>query len=132
MKKSLLVVLLIFFINIESKATHLMGGEITWDCIKTGPNAGFYVFTVKAYRDCQGVSLGGLSLTTHNIPSISSISLNQVSITDLSPVCNTINGSNIQFSCGGNNVYLGGNGNGAVEEHIYLSLIHISEPTRPY
>ena len=115
--KKIILLLALFFVTNQSNATHLMGGEITWDCIKTGPNAGFYVFTVKAYRDCQGIGLGGLSLTTYNIPSISSISLNQISVNDLSPSCNTINGPNQQFSCSG----LGVLGNGSVEEHIYRS-----------
>ena len=107
----------------QSSATHLMGGEITWECIKSGSNAGFYVFTVKVYRDCQGVPIttSGINIETHNIASISSIALNYISSYDLSPSCNTINGPNSQFSCGGSNVSYGGNGNGAVEEHIYRS-----------
>ena len=46
-----------------------MGGEITWECIKTGPNAGFYVFQVKVFRDCQGVPINtAMSLDVHNVP----------------------------------------------------------------
>ena len=37
-----------------------MGGEITWECIKTGPNTGYYIFT-KIYRDCQGVPLADVN-----------------------------------------------------------------------
>ena len=59
--KKLLLVLFIFFFVIEIKATHLMGGEITWECIKTGSKSGQYVFQMKLYRDCQGVALGGLT-----------------------------------------------------------------------
>ena len=122
--KKILFILLVLSISNQTKATHLMGGEITWECIKTGSNAGLYVFQLKVYRDCQGVGLQGgpiLYLTTHNIPSISSIALNEISITDLSPSCNTINGPNSQFSCNGSNVWYGGSGQGAVEEHIYRS-----------
>ena len=121
--KQLILLLALFFVTNQSNATHLMGGEITWECIKTGSNAGFYVFTVKVYRDCQGVpiSTSGINIETHNIASISSIALNYISSYDLSPSCNTINGPNSQFSCGGSNVGYGGNGNGAVEEHIYMS-----------
>ena len=120
--KKLLLVLFIFFFVIESKATHLMGGEITWECIKTGSKSGQYVFQMKLYRDCQGVALGGLTeyLTVHN-STISSITLNRVSVTDLSPNCDTINGPNSEFTCGTSNTGSSGNGNGAVEEHIYMS-----------
>ena len=121
MKKYILVLLIFFFVS-ESKATHLMGGEITWECIKTGPKSGQYVFQMKLYRDCQGVALGGSTeyLTVHN-STISSITLNRVSVTDLSPTCNTIDGPNTEFTCGTSNTGFSGNGNGAVEEHIYIS-----------
>ena len=120
--KKIILVLLIFFFIIESKATHLMGGEITWECIKTGPKSGQYVFQMKLYRDCQGVALNNSTeyLTVHN-STISSIILNRVSVTDLSPTCNTIDGPNSEFTCGTSNTGFSGNGNGAVEEHIYRS-----------
>ncbi|MAZ93207.1 MAG: hypothetical protein CMF58_02210 [Lentimicrobiaceae bacterium] len=121
--KKLLLVLFVLLLVSEIKATHLMGGEITWECIKTGPKSGQYVFQLKVYRDCQGIPLQGggfLYITTHNVPSVPSILLNEVSVTDLSPNCNTTNGTNTQFSCGGINISAG-NGNGAVEEHIYRS-----------
>lgn len=121
MKKILLVLfLLATFINV--KATHLMGGEITWECIKSGSNAGMYVFQVKVYRDCQGIPINTtMSLDVHNVPGISSIPLNWISGTDISPTCNTIDGPNPQFTCNGLNNGSAGNGNGAVEEHIYQS-----------
>ena len=46
MKKILLALFILLFIS-ETKATHLMGGEITWECIKTGPKTGQYVFQMK-------------------------------------------------------------------------------------
>ena len=51
---------------------------------------------------------------------LSTISLLYVGSNDISPLCNTIDGSNTPFSCGGINTQTG-NGNGAVEEHIYQS-----------
>ena len=103
------------------QATHLMGGEITWECIKTGPDAGKYVFNVRVYRDCQGIPISTvMNLDVHNVPGLSTISLLYVGSNDISPLCNTIDGSNTPFSCGGVNTQTG-NGNGAVEEHIYQS-----------
>ena len=122
MRKLLLAVLVLFYSN-YTQATHLMGGEITWECIKSGPKSGQYVFQLKVYRDCQGVGLQGgptLFLNTHNIPSISSIAVHEFSITDLSPDCDDA-GPNNPFSCGGSNTWYTGNGPGAVEEHIYRS-----------
>lgn len=105
----------------EVKASHLMGGEITWECISSGANSGSFVFTLKVYRDCQGIALGTPYLTVHNNSSLSTISLNYVTATDISPSCDTVNGVNTQFTCGGTNIGQTGNGNGAVEEHVFIS-----------
>ena len=121
MKKYLLIIILLIS-SFNAQATHLMGGEITWTCIKTGNKAGMYVFQVKVYRDCQGVPIDtNMFLMTHNVPGYTSLALTYLGSNDLSPLCDTINGPNMQFSCGGINIGQAGNGNGAVEEHIYLS-----------
>ncbi len=108
--------------TISSNASHLMGGEITWKCIKSGINSGKYVFEVKVYRDCQGIFIQThSSIVCHNIPNLDSIPLVWVSGKDISPSCDTINGNNQKFSCFGLNSAYSGNGNGSVEEHIYRS-----------
>ena len=48
--KKIVFLLFIFVASINVKATHLMGGEITWECIKIGPDAGKYIFNVKVYN----------------------------------------------------------------------------------
>jgi len=124
MKNILAVLLILFVFTTKSSATHLMGGEVTWECIKSGPNEGFYVFHVRIYRDCQGVALSSLTnkeLIVHNHPILSSIPLNYMGSTDISPSCNILNGPNLPFSCGGANIGNAGNGNGAVEEHVFES-----------
>lgn len=121
MKKLILVLVLAFNIN-TVMASHLMGGEITWECIKSGNKKGAYVFSVKVYRDCQGIPVStGMSLDVHNVPGISTIPLSYIGANDISPSCNTVNGPNTQFSCGGINIGQAGSGNGAVEEHTYRS-----------
>ena len=103
--KKLMFCLVLLFAFTNAKATHLMGGEITWECIKAGPNTGKYIFNVKVYRDCQGVPIStNMSLAAHNVPGIDFISLTYLATNDISPSCNTINGPNMQFSCGGVNV----------------------------
>ena len=115
--------MLFLFVD-NSSASHLMGGEITWVCIKDTSDADFgkYRFTVKVYRDCQGVPIvTNMSLTVHNVPGSTTIPLTYLGVTDLSPACNSIDGPNPPFSCNVANSVGGGNGNGAVEEHIYQS-----------
>ena len=124
MKNLLAALLILCLFTNNSSATHLMGGEVSWECIKSGSNEGFYIFHVKIYRDCQGVDLQGLynkALVVHNHPLLNSIPLNYIGSSDISPTCNTVNGPNSPFSCGGSNVGYAGNGNGAVEEHIFAS-----------
>jgi hypothetical protein len=117
----LFILLSIFVASFHLQATHLMGGEITWECVKIGPDAGKYIFNVRVYRDCQGVPIStSMNLDVHNVPGLSTISLLYLGSNDISPLCNTINGSNTPFSCGGVNTQTG-NGNGAVEEHLYQS-----------
>ena len=121
MKKYFIIaILLISSFNV--RATHLMGGEITWTCIKSGSNAGMYVFQVTVYRDCQGVPIStSMNLDVYNVPGLASIPLNWISGTDISPLCDTVNGPNNPFSCNGLNQGMSTFDPGAVEEHIYRS-----------
>ena len=118
MKKAILLLLLFVLSFTQSKASHLEGGEITWECIKSGPTQGMYIFTMKVYRDCNGVNLtaNALQLTVHNHPTITSIQLEYLSNTDISPLCDPVNSGNLQYDCL-NNIQVG-----SVEEWIYQSL----------
>lgn len=88
-----------------------MGGEITWKC----QGSGFYIFTLKVYRDCNGNPLQfPVVLRVHNHPTVSQINMNLVSQTDISPQCN---GSGPSISCSSPNP-----GNGAVEEFVFQSV----------
>jgi hypothetical protein len=123
MKKFLSIVILFLTFIVPTQASHLMGGEITWKCIKSGVDAGKYVFIVKVYRDCQGVPINtNTSLIAHNVPGLAIIPLQYLGAYDISPFCDTINGPNSAYSCNGNNINGAGNGVGAVEEHTYQSL----------
>ncbi|MFL2576980.1 MAG: T9SS type A sorting domain-containing protein [Flavobacteriales bacterium] len=124
MKKILVLILAIFSV-FQMKATHLMGGEITWECIKVGPDAGKYIFKLKLYRDCDGTTLSTFAQTifVHDHPTVTSISVDFISNTDISPDCDFVNSGNPQLDCSGNPV-------GAVEEYIYESL-PVSLPGSP-
>ena len=70
--------LIISLISVQSKSTHLMGGEITWQCLKSGPDLGKYIFTLKVYRDCNGTTAPTSTqyLNVWGHPNISQISMN--------------------------------------------------------
>lgn len=115
MIRILLIVLLSVFC-FRANATHVMGGEITWRCTGNG-----YVFQLVFYRDCNGVDVNPISETLKiwNHPTLSTIPVQFVSRTDISPTCTPVNGSPGPLACGtGAN---GGNGVGAIEKIIYES-----------
>ncbi len=48
-----LVVAVITLFSTNIKASHLLGGEIYWECTTNGQ----YIFTLVLYRDCTGISI---------------------------------------------------------------------------
>ena len=50
------VITLFFLVPHEGKAFHIIGGEITYDCLGIGQDSTFrnFRFTMKVYRDCAG------------------------------------------------------------------------------
>ena len=59
MVRRVILLVVIFFTSFTAHATHIMGGEITWECIKdpSSPDVGKYIFRMKLYRDCDGTTL---------------------------------------------------------------------------
>jgi len=126
-KLKLFLLLIVFFASVfTAKATHYMGGEITWECIPQGqPNAGKFIFYLKAYRECYTLNGGsaanfGNSITLQSTGPVSSIPLTRLTgwPKDISPVCNA-DASFDHITCTGMS---DGAGNmGACQEHIYKS-----------
>ena len=124
--KLLLVLLIIIGSVFTAKASHYMGGEITWKCIPAGqPNAGKFIFTMKVYRECGGITFGTSQALTTTSP-VGSIQMNIVPgwPKDLSPQCDIGSGT------GGNGYYQitcvgaessGADNTGAVSEYLYKS-----------
>jgi hypothetical protein len=83
MKKFLTLLLAYLFVT-SAQATHLQGGEITWQCKSNGK----YVFTLSVYRDCGGVTLPTTAQTLANNAG-ATISCAYVSTTDITPSCYT-------------------------------------------
>jgi hypothetical protein len=98
MKKLLLLTLtfILVTINAQLKASHLVGGEITWECTGNGR----YVFKMKIYRDCTGIDYTfikeSLTITGSPLPrdsnnqTINSITLNPDTAFDISPSCDAL------------------------------------------
>ena len=51
MKKLLLIAILAIFSSQTVNASHVLGGEIRWECLSNGR----YVFFAKLFRDCTGI-----------------------------------------------------------------------------
>ncbi len=120
MKKFKLIFLLLILLTsvFTVKATHYMGGEITWKCIPSGqPDAGKFIFYVKAYRECNGITFGTTVTLNSNSPA-GNITLNIINgwPKDISPVCNS-NSSFPHITCAGATT----NNTGAIEEYYYKS-----------
>ena len=109
MKKVLLYIFVALMASpFLTRATHIMGGEITWECLSNGQ----YQFNMKIYRDCNGINLG-TSQVIHvlNHPGLSQFTMNLIQQKDISPTCwDTAQ----QIGCAGG-------GSGAVEEFIFQS-----------
>ncbi len=116
MFKQVFILLTLLFISFSGKASHVMGGDITWTC-----QGGNYVFQLVFYRDCNGaiINTGSETLDVWGHPSISSITMNYVSSSDVSPTCTQVAGGPVPLDCGSGTS--GGNGLGAIEKAIYRS-----------
>jgi len=116
MFKFSLILVFILGLFFQSRASHVMGGELTWEC-----QGGNYVFTLVFFRDCNGAEINAVSenIRVWNHPTLTTINLPFVARIDISPTCNPVLGSPLPLSCGiGSN---GGNGIGAIEKVIYKS-----------
>lgn len=116
MSKLVLILFLVLGLSFHSRSTHVMGGEITWEC-----QGGNYVFTLVFFRDCNGAEVNTVSenIRVWNHPTLTSIALPFVARIDISPSCNPVAGSPSPLTCGiGAN---GGNGIGALEKVVYRS-----------
>lgn len=89
-----------------------MGGEITWQC----QGGGQYIFTLMVYRDCNGpgFTTAGISLHVWGHPTVSTIPMNFISQTDISPTCTVVAGGPAQISCASG-------GSGAIEKYEFQS-----------
>ena len=85
-KITLLITLAIF--SIQSFAQDIYGGEITWECIKSGPDIGKYQFSMALYYDCSsGTPLAASQMMSIENSSFPAVSLTRMSDVDISVPC---------------------------------------------
>lgn len=125
MRNRLFFLLLLLMSCSQARATHVMGGEITWWCTGNG-----YIFELIFYRDCNGVEVNTISETIEvwNHPTVTSIPVAFITREDISPTCSPVPGSPPALDCGVG--ASGGNGIGAIEKITYRSGI-INLPGTP-
>ena len=117
------VIVLVGLISTPARATHIMGGEITWRCSGTQ-----YIFTLKIYRDCNGatISTAGQVIDVWYNPILSSIPTTLVSQTDISPQCfDPLLSASCADGSGANPIP------GLVEEYVFESAPSPSAALRP-
>ena len=116
MFKFSLILVFILGLFFQSRASHVMGGELTWEC-----QGGNYVFTLVFFRDCNGAEVNTVSenIRVWNHPTLTTINLPFVARIDISPTCTPVLGSPLPLICGSGSS--GGNGIGAIEKVIYKS-----------
>jgi len=117
--KKIIIGLFFIFSSFLSFGTHFMGGEITWKCLKGGPDIGKYVFQMKVYRDCSGAIFSAVSetVTHHNYPAVGSTSpilMNFISSSTQATPIGSAGSLNTCFDCTAGD-------QGAVEELIWES-----------
>jgi hypothetical protein len=84
--------LLMGFFSLQSMASHLTGGDITWYSTSAGT-----VFRMTIFRDCNGIAMNNSRFTlSSNIPANASIPVNFVRAYDITPDC----GGSTSIACG--------------------------------
>ena len=115
MKKTLLLLLTILCLGtIDSYATHMMGADVKYECLGNGR----YKITLKVYRDCTGINLGGISGRISCGSNSTNFSPTKKGIRDITPTCaSSVSACKNQQS---------GLGIG-VEEHTYEAIIDFTK-----
>src|SRR5690606_3725663 len=107
----ILFVALIGLFSFQAKATHYLGGEITWECLSNGN----YKFTCIIYKEC-GIGAANYVSNILNTPS-GSVTMTQVSVEEVSPACL----GNTSPKCG-----VWASGKGAVQRFTLQATVTLS------
>jgi hypothetical protein len=117
---TILLTFLILIIQNKSFASHMMGADISYQCISPG----VYKIVAKVYRDCRGIPFNSPSFTMFcetNIGSSSALNYTRTAINDITPTCSS--GTN---PCSPTNSTSGE----GIEEHIFEATVDFN--TNPF
>ena len=116
--KFLISLLLIVGTILPSRATHMMGADVSYKCLGNGK----YKITAKVYRDCRGVPMGIVSFGAYagtnggnGCGSYTLTGLSRVKITDITSRCSTASSP-----CSPSNSTTGNQG---TEEHTFEATV---------
>jgi gliding motility-associated-like protein len=123
MKK--IVLMLIFMISsIIVNATHMMGGDISYECISPGK----YKLFIKIYRDCRGIPFNNPTISAYcvngsgGITNNTPITYTRTAINDITPTCTAGTAP-----CNPENTTVSSEG---IEEHVFEAIMDFN--TSPF
>ena len=116
--KFLISLLLLAGTILPSRATHMMGADVSYKCLGNGK----YKITAKVYRDCRGIGMGIVSFGAYagtnggnGCGSYTLSGLSRVKITDITSRCSTASSP-----CSPSNTTTGNQG---TEEHTFEATV---------
>ena len=103
----------------EARASHMMGGDIAYECISPGK----YKLVIKVYRDCRGIPFNSpdIKVFCKDGSNSNSVNYTRTAINDLTPTC-----SSGTAPCNPENTPSGE----GIEEHVFEAIIDFN--TSPF
>ncbi|HEY1046694.1 MAG TPA: hypothetical protein VGF79_09665, partial [Bacteroidia bacterium] len=109
-----ILLILVLFLGIgEARASHMMGGDIAYECISPGK----YKLVIKVYRDCRGIPFNSPDISVFckdNGSLTSSVNYTRTAINDLTPTC-----TGGTAPCNPQNQTAGE----GIEEHVFEAIV---------
>ncbi len=100
------ILIFTLLLSSQSFASHLLGGEIIWECLPSGQ----YRFTLTLYRDCTGATLGTGGQTLISNSPAGNIPCAKIATNYINKECGALPCASLP------NGYIGG-----IEQHVYRS-----------
>ena len=115
----ILIVLFVLLGFQEARASHMMGGDIAYECISPGK----YKLVIKIYRDCRGIPFNSpdIKMFCKDGSNQTSVSYTRTAINDLTPTC-----TGGTAPCNPQNTP----SNEGIEEHVFEAIVDFN--TSPF
>jgi gliding motility-associated-like protein len=118
--KKVLLMLVFMITSIIANASHMMGGDIAYECISPGK----YKLVVKVYRDCRGIAFNNpdIKVFCKDGSNQTTVNYTRTAINDITEICKTGTPP-----CNPQNTYNTGEG---IEEHVFEAIVDFN--TSPF